>query len=42
MEFFELSEKELKEMRKDIKAYEKGELEEIDLEEANRLLNVRD
>ena len=40
MGFFELSEEELEEIRKDIEAYERGELEGIDLEEAKRLLKV--
>ncbi len=40
MGFFDLSEDELEMIDKDIKAYEKGELELIDLETAKRLLNV--
>jgi len=40
MGFFELSEEELEEIKKDIEAYERGELEGIDLEEAKRLLKV--
>ena len=42
MGFFELDEDELKEIRRDIEAYERGELEGIDLEKAKRLLNVQD
>lgn len=38
MGFFELSKEELEEIRRDIEAYERGELEGIDLEEAKRLL----
>jgi len=40
MGFFDLSEEELKIIDKDLKAYEKGELELIDLKTAKRLLNV--
>ncbi|MBO8183705.1 MAG: hypothetical protein H0Z28_13115 [Archaeoglobus sp.] len=40
MGFCELSEKELEMIDKDIEAYEKGELELIDIEEAKRILNV--
>ena len=40
MGFFDLSEEELEMIDKDLEAYEKGELELIDLETAKRLLNV--
>ncbi len=40
MGFFDLSEDEFEMIDKDIEAYEKGELELIDLETAKRLLNV--
>ncbi len=40
MGFFDLSEDELEMIDKDIEAYEKGELELMDLETAKRLLNV--
>ena len=40
MGFCELSEEELEMIDKDIEAYEKGELELVDIEEAKRILNV--
>ncbi len=40
MGFCELSNEELEMIDKDIEAYEKGELELIDIEEAKRILNV--
>jgi len=40
MGFCELGEEELEMINKDIEAYEKGELELIDIEEAKRILNV--
>ncbi len=40
MGFCELSEEELEMIDKDIEAYEKGELELIDIKEAKRILNV--
>ncbi len=40
MGFFDLSEEELKMIEKDLEAYEKGELDLIDLKTAKRLLNV--
>ncbi len=40
MGFCELSDEELEMIEKDIGAYEKGELELIDIEEAKRILNV--
>ena len=40
MGFCELSEEELELIDKDIEAYERGELELIDLEDAKKILNV--
>ncbi len=40
MGFFDLSKEELEMIEKDLEAYEKGELDLIDLKTAKRLLNV--
>ncbi len=40
--FDELSEKEIEEIRRDLEAYEKGELETITLEELKKELEIND